>query len=67
MIVSEVAFIWFASGCILLISVCWLVWDAIRLRRFWPRRTEEHDQVFGSIIGLLVSLIGIIGVMRYHL
>ena len=44
----------------------WLVYDAIRLRRFWPQGERAHDEIFGSIIGIAVSLCGLAGVVRFY-
>jgi hypothetical protein len=57
------------TGTVLVSALCafWLVWDGILLRRHLFRRQGSHDQVFGSIIGLVIATIGIIGVIRFHL
>lgn len=66
MIVSHTQFMWFCSLATAGFALVWIVYDAIRLRRFWPRRKVAHDEVFGSIIGMVIGLIGVLGVVRFH-
>jgi hypothetical protein len=67
MIVSHTQFMWFCSALIGVVSAAWLVVDLIRLRRALPYSPATHDQVFGSVIGIVVALVGITGVLRFHL
>ena len=48
------------------LSGFWLVWDLLRLRRFWPKGRDAHDEIFGAFIGISIALMGIIGVVRFH-
>jgi hypothetical protein len=57
---------WLGSLLVGALAGFWLVWDGIRLRRYLPRWRTAHDEVFGSVIGLIIAAIGIIGVIRYH-
>jgi hypothetical protein len=66
MIVSHQTFMYFCSLATVGLAGSWLVYDAIRLRRFWPEGERAHDEIFGSIIGIAVSLIGLAGVVRFH-
>lgn len=66
MIVSHQAFMYFCSLATAGLAGSWLIYDAIRLRRFWPRGRAAHDEIFGSVIGIAVSLIGLLGVVRFH-
>jgi exosome complex RNA-binding protein Rrp4 len=67
MIVSHTAFMWFCSALIGVVSAAWLVVDVVRLRRALPYSPASHDQVFGSVVGICVALLGLAGVLRFHL
>lgn len=74
MIVSHQHFIWFVTVVTVGTGLVWLVVDTVRLRRALAARAvtaaergARHDRIFGSIIGLMVALVGIIGMLRYHL
>lgn len=67
MIVSYVAFTWFCTALVVVVSAAWLVVDIVRLRRALPYSQASHDQVFGSIIGIFCALIGLAGALRFHL
>jgi hypothetical protein len=67
MIVPAVYFTWFVTSLIFVVSVAWLVVDTVRLRRALREGRAAHDRIFGSIIGLTVAVIGIVGVLIYHL
>jgi hypothetical protein len=67
MIVSETAYIWFVTGMVLLISVGWGAVDSVRLRRELSRRNREPDRIFGSIIGIVLGTIGLLGAIMYYL
>ena len=58
--------IWIGTVLIVGLAGFWLVWDSIRLRRFLPRGRGAHDEIFGSIVGIVTAIIGLIGVARYH-
>ncbi len=61
----EVA-IWVGTFLVASLSGFWLVWDALRLRRFLPRGRAAHDEIFGSVIGIAIAVMGLYGVLRYH-
>lgn len=67
MIVSPAYFLWFCTALVAGTAGSWLIVDIVRLRRALPEGKKAHDRIFGSIIGLIVAAIGIIGVLRYHL
>jgi hypothetical protein len=58
---------WFATIMTTGLAGFWLVWDLFRLRRFWPKGRAAHDEIFGSIIGITIALMGLIGVVGFHL
>jgi hypothetical protein len=62
----EVA-VWIGTFLVASLSGFWLVWDALRLRRYLPRGRAAHDEIFGSVVGIVTAIIGLIGVLRYHL
>lgn len=47
------------------ICVGWGARDVYLLRKHWARRQKAHDQVFGSIMGLLIIAIGLIGLLKH--
>lgn len=67
MIVSENAFVWFATVMIAGLCVGWTAWDGRLLIKLWPERKERHDEFFGSIMGLVMVAIGVVGLVKYHL
>jgi hypothetical protein len=69
MIVSFEFFEWFVTALIFVVSVVWLGVDTVRLRRALRDvgAPNRHDRIFGSIIGLAVATVGVVGVLLYHL
>lgn len=69
MIVSENLFMWICTALVFGLSVGWFVVDVVRLRAVLkdPDAENRHDRIFGSIIGLTIATVGIIGVFRFHL
>ena len=70
MIVSHEAFIWFCTILTLGVAAPWVFVDLWRLRnvvREDMSRPVVRDRLFGSLIGLAVSIAGVLGMVRYHL
>lgn len=70
MIVSHHAFIWFCTIMTVGLAGTWVFVDLWRLRNVVREdlsRAIVRDRLFGSLIGLAVSIAGIIGMVRYHL
>jgi hypothetical protein len=70
MIVSHSAFIWFCTIMTAGLAGAWVFVDIFRLRnvvREDMSRPVVRDRLFGSLIGLAVSIAGLIGMFRYHL
>lgn len=70
MIVPHEIYIWFVSVLTFGTAGSWIVVDIVRLRRALAEREDtpaRHDRIFGSIIGVVVGLVGVVGVLRYHL
>lgn len=67
MIMSHYWFMWWCTVCVGGLSVGWLVYDSILLRRHLARGRDARDQIFGSIVGITIAVLGIIGVLWVHL
>ena len=70
MIVSELTFVWFVSLATGLAAVYWIGIDSVRLKRALDGDRGDpaiRDRIFGSVIGLVVGLIGVIGVLHFLL
>lgn len=61
---------WFVTIGTMALSLVWLVYDT---RNLWRLRGADRknplvrDKLFGYVIGIITAVIGIIGVLRYHL
>jgi hypothetical protein len=74
-IVSHELFMWVVTALAVGVCVGWGVREVYLLcknlprrgRAAWPDRGAWRDQIFGSIIGLLMVGLGLYGVLRYHL
>jgi hypothetical protein len=64
---SEEVTAWIGSILVGGLSAFWLVWDGLRLRRYLPQGRAAHDEIFGSLVGLTIAVLGIYGVIRFHL
>ena len=75
MIVSHQLFMWFVTAMGVGICVGWGARDVYLLFKLVPRRgrpdgpdpAARRDQVFGSIVGLMLVVTGLLGVLKYHL
>jgi|SoiMetStandDraft_5_1073268.scaffolds.fasta_scaffold104712_2 hypothetical protein len=73
MIVSDLQFMWFVTFASLLICAIWGARDVYLLFKNLPRRGraawKDHrqwrDQIFGSVVGVVIIVLGIIGVVRF--
>jgi hypothetical protein len=69
MIVSHGTFIGFVTVMIVFASLLTIGRDVVALVRLLPRHTrspEESDRVFGAVMGIAMSGVGIAGVLKYH-
>jgi hypothetical protein len=69
-IVSHLNYMWFVSLVTGLAAVYWIGIDSVRLRRALSGdRTDPavKDRIFGSVIGLVVGVVGVIGVLHFLL
>ena len=70
MIVSQVVFIWFCTIMSAGVAGAWTIVEVFRLNRVLREdlsRPVVRDRLFGSLIGLAVGVIGVLGAVRYHL
>jgi hypothetical protein len=67
MIVPEQYFLWFISTMVAGLAVGWMIVDIVRLRRALAEGKDAHDRIFGSIMGLVMAILGLIGVLKHHL
>jgi len=67
MIVSHTIFIWFVTAITGGLNFAWGVREVFLLRRFWPERRVRHDEFFGSMVGLVIAVLGVFGCFKYHL
>jgi hypothetical protein len=73
MIVSHLHFMYFVTFASLLICAIWGARDVYLLVKLLPRRGREQsqdhrqrrDKIFGSLVGVVIIVIGIIGVIRF--
>ena len=73
MIVSHETAMWFVTGAALLICIVWGARDVYLLFRNlpaagqarWPDRAVWRDQIFGSVVGVIIIALGIYGIIRY--
>jgi|MudIll2142460700_1097286.scaffolds.fasta_scaffold57190_2 hypothetical protein len=69
-LVSHTVFVWFMTLFTGVVAGTWFVYDGLKL--YWLRNADKndptvHDKRFGYSIGMLVGLIGVLGVLKYHL
>lgn len=69
-ILSPTFVTWFVTIGTMALSVVWLVYDTrnlLRLRGADRKNPLVRDKLFGYVIGIITAIIGIVGVLRYHL
>ena len=67
MIVSHETFMWICSILTMGLAAPWMVYEIILMRRHLPKGPEAHDEKFGAVMGFIIALIGVIGVLKFHL
>jgi len=70
LIISAHAFDWFVTLLTGVVAAWWILVDSVRLRRALAGdrdRGAVRDQIFGSIVGLVIGAIGVFGVVMHHL
>jgi len=68
-LMSDVAFKWVLTALTGGLAGAWLIYDAIRLVR--SRSAVRGDPIasdkrFGYMVGVVIGVIGVVGVLRYH-
>jgi hypothetical protein len=74
-IVAHDLFMWFVTAMAVGICLGWGARDVYLLSKHLPRRGRAawsdpaawRDQIFGSIMGLVLIALGLLGVFKYHL
>lgn len=75
MIVSHELFMWFVTAAAVGICIGWGARDIYLLAKHLPRKGRAawsdpaawRDQIFGSVFGLVMIVLGLVGALKYHL
>lgn len=67
MIVSATTFLWFNTAVVVCMAFGWTIWDGRLFARLWSQRKNNHDEFFGSVMGLCIAAIGLTGIILHHL
>ena len=68
MIFDHDTFMWICSGLTAGAAVPWGIVEIVLLKRALGKEGPKgHDARFGAVIGLTISILGITGVLKYHL
>jgi len=67
MIVDHDTFMWICSFLTAGFAAPWGIYEIVLLRRALAKGKEAHDERFGAVAGLVICLLGIAGVLKYHL
>lgn len=68
-LVSHETFRWFLTIVTGVVAFIWVFYDLFNLSRLRgkdPRDPVVHDKRFGYYIGMLVGIVGVVGVLRFH-
>ncbi|MEZ4399814.1 MAG: hypothetical protein R3B06_07335 [Kofleriaceae bacterium] len=69
-LVSQSQYIWFVSILTAGVAAYWIGIDSYRLRKALSGDRADpavRDRIFGSVIGIVVGLVGVAGVLLHHL
>ncbi len=70
MIVTHTHYVWFVTAMVTYMALQTIVRDVIALYRYASGRTgrtpQDKDLVFGAYIGIIIGLVGLAGVVKYH-
>jgi len=67
MTISHEHLMWSCSVVTFGMAVPWFFVEAGMLRRKLREGRATHDDKFGAAVGMLISIIGAAGVLKYHL
>lgn len=66
---SASLFAWFVTIAVGGLGAVWFVYDAVNLAkslRLDRSNPSVRDRHFGYVMGMLMGIIGVVGVLRYH-
>jgi len=69
-LVPQAVITWLVTIGTMVLSLAWLVYDTrnlLRLRGADRKNPLVRDRLFGYAIGIVTAIVGIVGVLRYHL
>jgi FtsH-binding integral membrane protein len=69
-LVPQAVVTWIVTIGTMVLSLAWLVYDTrnlLRLRGADRKNPLVRDRLFGYVIGIVTAIVGIVGVLRYHL
>ena len=69
-LVPQAVITWIVTIGTMVLSLAWLVYDTrnlLRLRGADRKNPLVRDRLFGYVIGIVTAIVGIVGVLRYHL
>lgn len=69
-LVPQAVITWLVTVGTMVLSLAWLVYDTrnlLRLRGADRKNPLVRDRLFGYVIGIVTAIVGIVGVLRYHL
>lgn len=68
-LVSATTYTWFLSSVIGLVAAYWIGIDSYRLKKALAGDRADpaiRDRIFGSVIGIIVGFVGLLGVWLHH-
>jgi small-conductance mechanosensitive channel len=68
-VLTDSQFAWFLTAAVGLVAAAWLVYDAINLVRLRGSDRADpavRDKHFGYVVGMVIGVIGLVGVLRFH-
>lgn len=69
-LVPQALVTWIVTIGTMALSSAWLVYDTrnlMRMRGADRKNPLVRDKLFGYVIGIITAIVGIVGVLRYHL
>jgi hypothetical protein len=69
MIVPHLYYVWFVTLVTGVVAAYWIGIDSYRLRKALRGDRSDaaiRDRIFGSIIGIIIGLVGVAGVIMHH-
>ena len=69
MLVSHTQYVWFVTLMTIGLAGGWIPVEILRLRRALSEDRRDpfvRDRIFGSVIGLAICVVGLLGAVLYH-